>query len=101
MQTIISIEENEKVHNAIKEVSKRDCIIMGDFYHGHIECTSLHSTGRDDQEFLNLVQDSFLSQHVLETTMGENVLEILLSSQKEFVDNVKICDVVITTRYIL
>ena len=27
----ISIEENEKMHNAIKEVSKRDCIIMGDF----------------------------------------------------------------------
>ena len=24
----ISMEENEKVHNAIKEVSKRDCIIM-------------------------------------------------------------------------
>ncbi|KAK2182948.1 hypothetical protein NP493_330g01021 [Ridgeia piscesae] len=30
----ISIEENEKIHNAIKEVSKRDCIIMGDFNHG-------------------------------------------------------------------
>ena len=29
----ISIEENEKIHNAIKEVSKRDCIIMGDFNH--------------------------------------------------------------------
>ena len=25
----ISIEENEKIHNGIKEVSKRDCIIMG------------------------------------------------------------------------
>ena len=27
----ISIDENEKVQNAIKEVSKRDCIIMGGF----------------------------------------------------------------------
>ena len=88
----ISMEENEKIHNAIKEVSKRDCIIMGDFNHGHIQWTSLQSTGREDQEFLNLVQDSFLSQHVLEATRGENVLDILLSSQKEFVDNVKICE---------
>ena len=40
----------------------------------------------------NLVQDSFLSQHVLEATRGENVLDIVLSSQKEFVDNVKICE---------
>ena len=53
----ISIEENEKIHNTIKEVS----------------------TGREDQEFLNLVQDSFLSQHVLEATRGENVLDIVLS----------------------
>ena len=41
----ISIEENVKMHNAIKEVSKRDCIIMGDFSHGHIQWTSLQSTG--------------------------------------------------------
>ena len=80
----ISIDENKKVHNAIKEVSKRDCIIMGDFKHGHIQWTSLQSTGRKDQEFLNLVQDSFLSQHVLEPSRGKNVLE--------YVDNVKICE---------
>ena len=45
------MEENEKIHNAIKEVSKRDCIIMGDFNHGHIQWTSLQSTGREDEEF--------------------------------------------------
>ena len=76
--------------HAIKEVSKRDCIIMGDFNHGHIQWTSLQSTGREDQEFFNLVQDSFLSQHVLEATGGVNVLDIVLSSQKECVDIVKI-----------
>ena len=88
----ISIEENEKMHNAIKEVSKRDCIIMGDFNHGHIKWTSLQSPGREDQEFLNLVQDSFLFQHVLEPTRDKNVLDIVLSSQKEFVDSVNICE---------
>ena len=76
----ISIEENEKVLNAIKEVSKRDCIIMGDFNHGYIQWTSLQSTGREDQGFLNVLQDSFLSQHVLEPTRGKNVLDIVLSS---------------------
>ena len=53
---------------------------------------SPQSSGREDQEFLNLVQDSFLFQHVLEPTRGKNVLDIVLSSQKEFVDNVKICE---------
>ena len=65
---------------------------MGDFNHGHIQWTSLQSTAREYQEFLNLVQDSFLSQHVLEATRGENVIDIVLSSQKEFVDKVKICE---------
>ena len=35
----ISVEENEQVHNAIKEASKRDCIMVF-FNHGHIQWTS-------------------------------------------------------------
>ena len=37
-----------------------------------------------------LIQDNFLTQHVLEPTRGAIVLDLVLSSQKEFVDNVKI-----------
>ena len=65
---------------------------MGDFNHGRIQWKSQQSTGSEDQKFLNLVQDSFLTQHVLEPTRGENVLDIVLSSQKEFIDNVRICE---------
>ena len=63
---------------------------MGDFNHGHIQWKSLlESTGGEDQQFLFLIQESFLTQHVLEPTRGENVLDIVLSSQKELLDNVK------------
>ena len=44
----------------------------------------------EDQQFLFLILDSVHTQHVLEPTRGENVLDIVLSSQKELVDNVKI-----------
>ena len=63
---------------------------MGDFNHGHIQWKSLESTEGEDQRFLFLIQDSFLTQRVLEPTRGENVLDVVLSSQKELVDNVKI-----------
>ena len=63
---------------------------MGDFNDRRIHCKSLQSSGSEDQKCFYLVQDSFLTQHVLEPTRGENVLDIVLSSQKEFVDNVKI-----------
>ena len=49
---------------------------MGDFNHEHIQWNSLESTGIEDQQFI------FFTQHVLEPTRGENVLDIVLSSQK-------------------
>ena len=71
------------MQNAIKEVSKGDCIIMGDFNHGYIQWKSLESTGGEDQQFLFLIQESFLTQHVLEPTRGDNVLNKVLSSQEK------------------
>ena len=53
--------------------SVKGTIIMGDFNHVRIQWKSLQSTGSEDQKFLNLVQDSFLTQHVLERTRVENV----------------------------
>ena len=68
-------EDDEKLHNAIKEISKRECVIMGDFNHGHIQWKSLESDGRDDQQL-----------------RGENVLDLVFSAQSELVDNIKICE---------
>ena len=59
---------------------------MGDVNHGW---KSLEYGG-EDQQFLFLIHDSFLTQHMLEPAKGENVLDIVLSSQNELVDNVKI-----------
>ena len=57
----ISTDENEKIQNAIKEVSKRDCIIMGiltmGVYSGHLN----RVLGVKIKSFFNLVQDSFLT----------------------------------------
>ena len=86
----ITIQNNEKIPNAISELSKGDCITMGDFNHGNIKWDSQQSTGVEDQKLLCLVQDNFLTQHVLEPTRAAIVLYIVLSSHKEFVDNVVI-----------
>ena len=82
----ITLQNHEKIH----EVSKGDCIIMGDINHGNIKWDSQQSTGVEDQQFVCLVQDNFLTQHVLEPTRASIVLDIVLSSQTEFVDNVVI-----------
>ena len=88
----ITKQINEKIHSAISEVSKGDCIIMGGFNHGNIKWDTLQSTGVEDQKFVCLVQDNFLTQpeFVLEPTRAARVLYIVRSSQKEFVYNVVI-----------
>ena len=58
--------------------------------HGNIKWDTLQTTGVEDSTFLCLVQDNFLTQHVLEPTRAARVLDLVLSSQKEFVDNVVI-----------
>ena len=63
---------------------------MGDFNHGNIKWDTLQSTGVDDHQLLCLVQEHFLTQHVLEPTRATRVLYVVLSSQKELVDNVEI-----------
>ena len=65
----------------MREVSKGECITMGDFNHGHIQWESLESAGSDHHQFLLLTQDCFRTQHVLEPTRGGNVLDFILSSQ--------------------
>ena len=83
----ITKQNNDKMHNVISEVSKGDCIIMGDFNHGNIKWDTLQSTGIEDQEFVCLVQDNFLTQHVLEPTRATRYS---VAFTEEIVDNVVI-----------
>ena len=62
----------------------------GRFNHGHMKWKSLESTGDKDQEFIFLIQNSFLTQQVLESTIEDNVLYKALSSLDHEVDNVTI-----------
>ena len=41
----ITKESNEKLQNAIREVSKGDCIVMGDFNHRNIQWDTLEHRG--------------------------------------------------------
>ena len=61
--------------------------------HGHRQWKFLESTGGGEQQFICLIHDNVLIQHVLELIGGKNALYyIVLSSQKYIVDNVNIYD---------
>ena len=54
----ITKQNNEKIHKTISEVSKGDCIIMGDFNHENIKWDMQQNTGVEDQKLFCLVQDN-------------------------------------------
>ena len=64
---------------------------MGDFNHADIRWNSLDSCV-DGKAFFMLVQDCFLTQHVSEPTRGDNILDLILSTQKEMIDNVRVIE---------
>ena len=77
----ITKQNNYKIHNAISEVSKGDCIIMGDFNHGNIKWDTQQSTGVEYQQFMCLVQDNFLTQHLLEPTRAAMILDVAFTER--------------------
>ena len=65
----------------MKEVSKKECIILGNCNQEHIQWKSLESTGEEDHQFICVIH-TFLSQHVLESTKGDNAyMDVIFSSQ--------------------
>ena len=80
-----------RLHKVITHASRGECLIMGDFNHPDIRWNSLDSSN-ESAKFLLLVQNCFLPQHVLEPTRGDNVLDLILSSNKELVDNVTVVE---------
>ena len=86
----ITKESNAKIHNALRYVSKGTCIVIGYSNHGNIQYDALESTWVEDQQCMCLIQYNFVTLHILEPTRGARLLDLALSSQKQFVDNVKI-----------
>ena len=71
----ISKDEDTMLHEVITRASRGECLIMGDFNHSDIRWNSLDSSN-ESAKFLLLVQNCFLTQHVLEPTRGDNVLDL-------------------------
>ena len=68
---------NEQLYKCIQELSNRNLVIMGDFYHPNIDWNNLYTT-RGGSDFMNLIMDNFLCQHVNFPTRENNILDLYL-----------------------
>jgi len=56
--------EIREMFTAIGQASKGLCLIVGDFNYPTINSDELEGNNKDEEEFLDVLQDNFLLQHV-------------------------------------
>ena len=84
-----SDEDVKSLFEQIKKFSNYQTIIMGDFNYGDINWKEMES-GPNGKEFLELVEDCFLFQHVELPTRGTNILDLLISTEKNMIEEIEI-----------
>ena len=64
-------------------------VIDGDFNHRIIDWTWMQA-GAEGIQFMELTQDLFLTQHVHNATRGKNTLDLVLSSEPNMVEQIRV-----------
>ena len=77
-------------------IANRDAVLVGDFNYPGINwlenrCTTL------EENFLNLSNDCFLHQQVKMPTRGENILDLLFSTEEGMIENLVVGDLISTS----
>ena len=84
-----NIQQEMDMINFINEISKNDCVILGDFNYPNINWNDY--TGNIDSElFMNSVLDNYLTQHVQEPTRGNNILDLVFSKESNKINNLHV-----------
>ena len=84
------IEEDERLFDIIKTISSETVLIMGDFNFPSIKWDLQSASDSNSAKFLDCVDDCFLWQHVDVATRGENILDLVLSSEQNLVESLTV-----------
>ena len=74
-----SADENEikNMLGVLNRLSSKSIVLMGDFNYGGIDWDNNLASNKKEEEFLDLVNDTFLTQHVKVPTREENILDLV------------------------
>ncbi|ESN91348.1 hypothetical protein HELRODRAFT_165371 [Helobdella robusta] len=85
-----STKENDSgLRELIRNATKVPCVIMGDFNH-HIDWNHREGKKLVDELFLDCIDENFLTQHVMEPTRGENILDLIISAEENLIEEVRV-----------
>ena len=82
----VSEHELKEMFNAISQASKGRCLIVGDFNYPNIINWDNWECNKDDEEFVDLLQDNVLHQHVDTPTRVNNILDLVITNEISIVE---------------
>lgn len=86
-----SIMEINEMFQVLQSVSKQQVVIMGDFNFPNIDWDTYDSDSHGE-DFRDLIFDNFLFQHVKQPTRENNVLDLVITSEEEMVEDLAVID---------
>ena len=63
---------------------------MGDFNYKGINWLTSQASETTAQQFLDCLEDSFLTQHVTEPTREDSILDLVITDEPDMIDEVKV-----------
>jgi hypothetical protein len=88
-----TVSEEQEIFNEIRQMgdSNNEKLLLGDLILSGIVCSNFSATG-NAEEFVNLTQDCFLQQLVTSPTRGDNILDLVFTSNESLIDNLMVCE---------
>src|SRR6218665_3108885 len=82
-------EANQSRYKLLERANKETSMIMGDFNY-HIDWEISEEEREQDRLFVDFIEASFMQQHVMEPTRGDNIFDLGITSDINMIENVSV-----------
>jgi len=92
---IFGQDSHQLVRQLLEEVSQYHVMIMGDFNYPGIDWDmqlACDGATAEEKMFVECLMDNYYTQHVTQSTRGDSVLDLIITSDSDIIDNIMILE---------
>ena len=86
---LLNLDTNLTTRQLIRELSPKNFILMGDFNYPDIDWENHTGVALSSQQFVECLEDGFLTQHVVVPTRGASCLDLIITRDPDLVSDVE------------
>jgi len=74
----------------LAELHSKPLVLMGDFNFPDVDWSTSYGSSRSSQNFVDSIENGFLTQHVTDGTCNGAVLDLVITSEPDMIDDVSV-----------